>query len=195
MAAQEIRAGADGVPRCWWCGDDPLYTSYHDDEWGRPIHDEERFFGLLLLETFQAGLSWITILRKRETFRAAFADFDAEKIAAFDDDDRTRLMGDAGIIRNRQKIDAAIKNAAATLRLRDEADGLAALCWSYAPGPRTRRLRGDVDEIPAFTDEAMALSKDLKKRGFSFVGPTVIYAHMQSAGLVDDHIEGCHVEV
>ena len=170
--------------RCGWAGSDPLYISYHDEEWGRPLHGDDALYGLLTLEGFQAGLAWITILRKREAFRAAFADFEIAKVAAFGETDVERLLGDAGIVRHRGKIEAAIGNARAALEL---PDGLDAFVWSFAPPPRPRPVAG----IPAKTPESEALSKALKARGFRFVGPTIVYAFMQSAGLVDDHLAGC----
>jgi DNA-3-methyladenine glycosylase I len=172
--------------RCWWGSSSPEYIAYHDDEWGRPVRDSRALFEKLSLEAFQSGLSWITILRKRENFRAAFAGFDVERVAAFGADDVARLMADAGIVRNRAKIDATIANARAAAAL-----DLAELVWSFAPEPRPRpRTRAD---IPALTPESTALSKALKKRGFRFVGPTTAYAMMQACGLVDDHIAGCVV--
>ena len=170
--------------RCGWAGSDPLYIAYHDEEWGRPLHGDDPLYGLLTLEGFQAGLAWITILRKREAFRAAFADFEIAKVAAFGETDVERLLGDAGIVRHRGKIEAAIGNARAALEL---PDGLDAFVWSFAPPPRPRPVSG----IPAKTPESEALSKALHKRGFRFVGPTIVYAFMQSAGLVDDHLAGC----
>ena len=170
--------------RCGWAGSDPLYIAYHDEEWGRPLHGDDALYGLLTLEGFQAGLAWITILRKREAFRAAFADFEIAKVAAFGEADVERLLGDAGIVRHRGKIEAAIGNARAALEL---PDGLDAFVWSFAPPARRR----PVSDIPAKTPESEALSKALKKRGFRFVGPTIVYAFMQSAGLVDDHLAGC----
>jgi DNA-3-methyladenine glycosylase I len=169
--------------RCWWATSMP---EYHDEEWGRPVRDDRALFEKLCLEAFQSGLSWSTILRKRENFRAAFAGFEIARVAAFGEDDVARLMADAGIIRNRAKIEAAIANARA-------ADGLdlTELLWSFAPDPRPRpRTRA---EVPAVTPESTAMAKALKKRGFRFVGPTTAYALMQACGLVDDHIEGCLV--
>jgi DNA-3-methyladenine glycosylase I len=172
--------------RCWWGSSTPEYIAYHDDEWGRPVRDSRALFEKLSLEAFQSGLSWITILRKRENFRAAFARFEVERVAAFGEEDVARLMADAGIVRNRAKIDATIANARAAVDL-----DLAELVWSFAPEPRARpRKPGD---IPALTAESTALSKALKKRGFRFVGPTTVYAMMQACGLVDDHIAGCLV--
>ena len=184
-----VVVGEDGVARCWWCGDDPLYRSYHDFEWGRPLRGDDALFELLSLEGFQAGLSWLTILRKREGFRRAFAGFSLPAVARFDERDVERLLGDGGIVRHRGKIEATIGNAAAALEVEG---GLTELVWSFAPPRRPGRLsaRG---EIPDLTPEAAALSKELKRRGFRFVGPTTVYAFMQSAGLVDDHLVGCHV--
>ena len=172
--------------RCWWAGSDPLYVAYHDEEWGRPLHGDDALFGLLTLEGFQAGLAWITILRKRDAFHAAFAGFRISAVAAFDEADVERLLSDSGIVRHRGKIEAAIGNARAALEL---PEGLDALVWSYAPAPRPRpRARAG---IPARTPESEALSKELRRHGFRFVGPTTVYAFMQSAGLVDDHLAGC----
>jgi DNA-3-methyladenine glycosylase I len=180
------------VMRCRWAESDPLYVTYHDQEWGRPLRGDDTLFEMLSLEGFQAGLSWLTILRKRETFRSAFAGFRIAKVAAFDDRDVERLMGDAGIVRNRAKIEATIGNAQAALELGN--GGLTELLWSFAPPPRKRRLRS-LAEIPDETPESKALSKDLKRHGFRFVGPTTVYAFMQSAGMVDDHLAGCEIVV
>jgi DNA-3-methyladenine glycosylase I len=181
--------GEDGVPRCAWAGSTPDYLAYHDTEWGVPVHGERALYERLTLEAFQSGLAWITILRKREGFRAAFAGFDPEVVARFDDEDRARLMADTGIVRNRLKIDAAIRNAAAVLALR-EAGGLDELVWSHAPAhhvpPQTTA------DFRATSAESVALAKALKKAGFVFVGPTTMYAAMQACGLVDDHLAGCH---
>jgi DNA-3-methyladenine glycosylase I len=172
--------------RCWWGASAPEYVRYHDEEWGRPVRDDRALFEKLSLEAFQSGLSWLTILRKREAFRAAFARFEIERVAAFGDDDVARLMADAGIVRNRAKIEATIANARAAADL-----ALAELLWSFAPDPRPRpRTPAD---IPAATPESTAMAKELKKLGFRFVGPTTAYALMQACGLVDDHIEGCLV--
>jgi DNA-3-methyladenine glycosylase I len=172
--------------RCWWGSSTPEYVAYHDEEWGRPVRDGRRLFEKLCLESFQSGLSWLTILRKRENFRAAFAGFEIERVAAFGDADRERLLADAGIVRNRAKIDATIANARAALDV-----DLSELLWSFAPEPRPRPRT--VADIPASTPESKAMAKELKKRGFRFVGPTTAYALMQACGLVDDHIEGCLV--
>ena len=177
--------------RCWWHGNDPEYLRYHDEEWGRPVHDDVRLFEKVCLEGFQAGLSWLTILRKRENFRAAFAGFNAEKVARFTQKDVERLLGDAGIIRHRGKIEATINNAKCTCDVVDAYGSLAAYFWRFEPDHhQTPRVKAD---IPPVTDESKALSKDLKKRGFKFVGPTTMYAHMQAMGMVNDHLHGCHV--
>ena len=183
--------GADGVARCAWGASTPDYERYHDTEWGRPVHGDSAIFERLTLEAFQSGLSWLTILRKRESFRAAFGRFDISVIAAYDDSDRARLLADAGIVRNRAKIDATITNARASLDLLDaEGEGaLDRLFWSFAPGPRSRPAR--LADIAATTSESQALSRELKRRGFAFVGPTTMYAAMQAMGLVDDHVVGC----
>jgi DNA-3-methyladenine glycosylase I len=183
--------GADGVERCWWCGDDPLYVSYHDEEWGRPLHDERTLFELLCLEGFQAGLSWITILRKRVAFREAFEGFDPEVVARFGEREVERLLADPGIVRHRGKISATIANAEAVVAMHHEGTSLEQLVWSHAPAPRKRPLRSRA-EIPAETPESAALAKALRGRGMRFVGPTTVYAFMQSAGLADDHLAGCH---
>jgi DNA-3-methyladenine glycosylase I len=185
-----LLTGDDGRTRCWWCGDDPLYVAYHDDEWGRPTTDEREQFELLCLEGAQAGLSWITILRKREGYRRAFDGFDPEVIADWGEDDVERLLADPGIVRNRLKIRSVIGNARALVAMHEAGESLSDLVWSYAPPPRARPL-SPADEIPATTPEAEVLSKALKQRGFRFVGPTIVYAHMQSAGVVDDHLAGC----
>lgn len=184
--------GADGVSRCWWSGDDPAYRAYHDHEWGRPLRDEQALFELLCLEGFQAGLSWITILRKRPGFRAAFAGFDAAAVASFGEDDVDRLLADAGIVRHRGKITATIANARALLAMARAGTSLSEIVWSYAPAPRLRPLRS-ISEIPDKTPESVALARVLQRQwGMRFVGPTTVYAFMQSAGLVDDHLVGCH---
>jgi DNA-3-methyladenine glycosylase I len=172
--------------RCWWGSSTPEYIAYHDEEWGRPVRDSRALFEKLSLEAFQSGLSWITILRKRENFRAAFAGFDVERIAAFGEADVARLMADEGIVRNRLKIDATINNARAALDV-----DLAELVWAFAPDPRPRPPTPA--DVPALTPESTALAKELKKRGFRFLGPTTVYAMMQACGLVDDHIAGCLV--
>jgi DNA-3-methyladenine glycosylase I len=182
-------SGADGLTRCAWAGSTPDYAVYHDTEWGVPVHGEQALYERLTLEAFQSGLSWLTILRKREAFRAAFAGFDAEVVARFGEQDRERLMADAGIVRNRLKVDAAIRNATAVLALR-ERGGLDAFMWSHAPVEH--RQPRSVEDLRATSPESIALAKGLKKAGFVFVGPTTMYAAMQACGLVDDHLAGCH---
>jgi DNA-3-methyladenine glycosylase I len=187
--AMDLVIGADGLARCGWGGGTPDYVAYHDQEWGRPLRGDDALYERLTLEAFQSGLSWLTILRKREAFRAAFDKFHIETVATYDETDVARLLGNPGIVRNRAKVEAALINARAALEL---PDGLAALLWSYAPAPRSARPRSFA-EIPALTPESTALAKDLKKRGFRFVGPTTAYALMQATGMVDDHLAGCHV--
>ncbi len=183
----DVRTGPDGVARCAWVGDDGEYRRYHDEEWGMPLHGDRALFEKMSLEGFQAGLSWITILRKRPRFREVFAGFEPEAVAAFADADVERLMGDAGIIRNRAKILATISNARIVL---DLAPGeLDAFLWSFAPA--SHRRPSTFADVPATTAESDAMSKALKKRGFRFVGSTTMYALMQSAGMVDDHVDGC----
>ena len=176
--------------RCHWAGEDPLYVAYHDAEWGVPVHDDRVLFEFLTLEGFQAGLSWITILRKREAFRKAFDRFDARKIALYGDRDRARLMKNEGIVRNRAKIAAASQNAKAFLDVRRERGSFAAYAWEFVGG-RPIRNRFRDGEVPAETEESRALSKDLRRRGFNFVGPTICYAFMQATGMVNDHVVGC----
>jgi DNA-3-methyladenine glycosylase I len=186
------------VTRCAWVPEgDPLYLAYHDEEWGVPLHDDRHLFELLVLEGAQAGLSWSTILRKREGYRAAFAGFDADVVARFGESDVERLLTDAGIVRNRLKIESAIANAQATLAVREELGSLDALLWSFVGGePLVNRWRS-LGDIPAETEESRAMSKELKRRGFRFVGPTICYAFMQAAGLINDHVVDCfrHDEV
>ena len=181
--------GEDGLARCPWAAGDPVNRAYHDTEWGRPISGEAAWFERLTLEAFQSGLSWLTILNKRENFRAAFAGFEADTVAAYDGADRERLLADAGIVRNRLKIDAAITNAAATVALREHG-GLEQLIQGYRPrhhpAPRT------TEEVATTSPESIALSKELKRRGFVFVGPTTMYPLMEATGVVDDHLVGCH---
>ncbi|MBF6466416.1 DNA-3-methyladenine glycosylase I [Nocardia beijingensis] len=178
----------DGLIRCAWPLDSQLYRDYHDYEWGKPLHGDDALFERLCLEAFQSGLSWLTILRKRPAFRAAFAGFSIERVAEFGDDDVARLLADAGIVRNRSKIDAAIANARVA---RDLDIGLDELLWSFAPPPRPRPRSGS--DVPAITPESVALAKELKRRGFRFVGPTTAYALMQATGMVDDHLADCWV--
>ncbi len=182
--------GADGRRRCWWPGDDETYLAYHDAEWGRPVTDDNRLFEKLCLEGFQSGLSWLTILRKRANFRAAFGGFDIATVSAFGTGDIERLVGDAGIVRHRGKIVSAIKNAGRATEVIDEFGTLAAYLWSWEPAVSEPPPSGK-DSLPATTPESAALAKDLKRRGWSFVGPTTVYAFMQSMGLVNDHLEGC----
>jgi DNA-3-methyladenine glycosylase I len=183
-----VLVGADGVTRCAWAGSAPEYLAYHDEEWGTELHGDQALFERMSLEGFQAGLSWITILRRRATFRAAFAGFDIAAVAAFDDTDVTRLMADPGIIRNAAKVDATISNARVAAELvRDRPGALDELLWGFAPPPRTAAP----EVVPAITPESTTASKALKKLGFRFVGPTTIYALMQATGMVDDHAPGC----
>jgi DNA-3-methyladenine glycosylase I len=189
-----VELAADGLARCWWCGDDALYQHYHDTEWGRPVGDDRRLFEKLCLEGFQAGLSWLTILRKRDAFRRAFDDFEFEAVARFDERRVAGLMADAGIVRNRAKIEATINNARRCSELVEEVGSLAAYVWRFEPDARSRPSTVDraalleMDRSPA----SAALSRDLRRRGWSFVGPTTAYAFMQAMGLVNDHLEGCH---
>ena len=194
VTASAAPSAGDDLVRCPWAGAAADYRRYHDEEWGVPLHGDRAVFEKLSLEAFQSGLSWITILRRREGFRAAFAGFDPAAVAAFDDADRERLLADTGIIRNRLKIDATIANARALLAL-EEADGpdaLDRLLWSFAPEPRPESARpARLGDVPATTPESTALAKALRAAGFRFVGPTTVYALMQSGGLVDDHLVGC----
>ncbi|MDP2318403.1 MAG: DNA-3-methyladenine glycosylase I [Acidobacteriota bacterium] len=193
MSTPDLVAGADGRRRCWWPGADPLYVAYHDREWGRPVVDDHRLFEKLCLEGFQSGLSWLTILRKREHFRAAFRGFDPAVVARFKERDVDRLLQDAGIVRHRGKITSTINNAQRALDLIGEYGSLAAYVWQWEPAARERPARVDRTSIPATTPTSIALSKDLKKRGWTFVGPTTVYAFMQAMGLVNDHLRGCAV--
>lgn len=179
------------MKRCDWCGNDPLYMKYHDEEWGKLFEDDQLMFEFLLLETFQAGLSWITILRKRENFRVAFDQFDPEIIAKYDDRKVEQLMQDAGIIRNRQKINAAITNAKLVLEMKANGIGLAAYFWNWVDGKPIINHPKEIKDVPATSTLSDAISKDLKKRGFKFVGSTVIYAHLQATGIVNDHLVDC----
>jgi DNA-3-methyladenine glycosylase I len=184
----ELVIGSDGLARCAWGASTPDYVVYHDTEWGRPVRTDDGLYERMTLEAFQSGLSWLTILRKRDSFRAAFASFDIDRVAQFGDKDIERLLGDAGIVRNRAKINAAIANARAAA---DLPDGLAALLWSYAPTGR-RKGPKSYAELPTITPESTAMAKDLKRRGFRFVGPTTAYALMQATGMVNDHLVGCY---
>ena len=182
----------DGRPRCGWHGTDPLYLAYHDEEWGVPEYDDRALFEKLILDGFQAGLSWITILRKRDTFRAAFADFNPERIARFSQADVERLMGDTGIVRNRAKINATIGNAKAWLDFQEAGPGFSNYLWDYVDGAPIQTRHADWRKAPAETGISKALSKDLKSRGFKFCGPTIVYAFMQAVGMVNDHDTGCY---
>jgi DNA-3-methyladenine glycosylase I len=181
-------------PRCWWCGDDALYVRYHDEEWGRPVTDDTRLFEKICLEGFQAGLSWITILRKRENFRKGFDQFDLKKISRYTEKDIARLLKDEGIVRHRGKIESVINNAARAIELQKEFGSLAAYFWSWESKIDERPKIFDAPTLKAMGKSATsaAISKDLKKRGWSFVGPTTIYAFMQAMGMVNDHVEDCH---
>ena len=183
----ELTRGEDGVARCWWGSEPEIYRSYHDDEWGRAVTDDSKLFEKICLEGFQAGLSWLTILRKRENFRAGFAGFDSSAVSAFGENEVSTLLEDAGIVRHQGKIRSTINNAARAIDLTDECGSLAAYFWSWAedeqPAPTT---------LDPTTPTSTAISKDLKKRGWSFVGPTTVYAFMQAMGLVNDHLDGCH---
>ncbi|MFP5505952.1 MAG: DNA-3-methyladenine glycosylase I [Gammaproteobacteria bacterium] len=178
-------------PRCAWCGTDPLYVRYHDEEWGVPVHDDRRHFEFLTLEGAQAGLSWITILRKRENYREAFAGFDPERVARFGKRDVERLLKNPGIVRNRLKVEGAVKNARAFLAVQEAFDGFDRYVWRFVGGKPIRNRWTQMKEVPATSAESDALSKDLKKRGFTFVGPTIVYAHMQAIGMVNDHVVDC----
>ena len=187
-----LAAGPDGRPRCRWATSAPEYVAYHDDEWGRPVRDDRGLYEKMSLEAFQSGLSWLTILRKRETFRSAFAGFEIDRVAAFGSGDTKRLLADAGIVRNRAKIDATIANARAAVELRESGESLSELLWSFAPSLNRPAPRNFAD-VPSTTDESTALARELKRRGFRFVGPTTAYALMQACGLVNDHLADCAV--
>lgn len=193
-AVSDLVRGSDGRHRCRWGASTPDYETYHDREWGRPVVDDIRIYEKLCLEGFQSGLSWLTILRKREGFRSAFAAFDPAAVARFGDRDVERLLADASIVRHRGKIEATIANARATLAAQNEVGSLGALVWSFEPKGRSRRRApGAMSDVAASTDESTALSKELLRRGFRFVGPTTCYAAMQSLGLVNDHLARCYV--
>jgi DNA-3-methyladenine glycosylase I len=185
------------LKRCAWCGSDPLYVAYHDEQWGVPEHDDRRLFEMLILEGAQAGLSWLTILRKRENYRKAFAGFDPEKIACYGEADINRLLGDPGIVRNRLKIEAAIRNARGVLRIRETHGSFANFIWRYVDDVPQQNHWQALRDIPAATPVSAALSKDLKKLGCNFVGPTICYAFMQAVGMVNDHTTDCfrHAEL
>lgn len=193
MKSESTIVGPDGRKRCFWAGPAPDYLAYHDDEWGRPVTDDRRLFEKLCLEGFQSGLSWLTILRKREAFRKAFARFDFEKIARFAKRDVARLLADASIVRHRGKIEATINNAKRACDIVEEHGSLAAFVWRFEPAPSTRPARITREALMALTasPESKALSRELKRKGFAFVGPTTVYAFMQAMGLVNDHLDGC----
>jgi DNA-3-methyladenine glycosylase I len=186
MVEPRIEIGPDGLGRCWWGLSPPEYAAYHDDEWGRPVDDDRRLFEKLILEGFQSGLSWLTILRKREAFRSAFCGFDYETVASFSGDDVERLLGDAGIVRHRGKIESTINNARRAMELVDEFGSLGGFFWSFETEPAPPVLEPT-------TSESKAMAKELKRRGFSYVGPTTAYAFMQAMGIVNDHLVGCAV--
>ena len=181
----------DEIIRCGWCGEDPLYVQYHDKDWGVPIYEDQLLFAKLILDGAQAGLSWITILRKRENYWQAFDQFDPEKIARYDDDKVAELLGNPGIVRNRQKIQSAIKNAQAFLDIVEKEESFSQFLWQFVDGRAIQNYWQTMAEIPAQTKESEAMSKALKKRGFSFVGPTIVYAFMQATGFVNDHVVEC----
>lgn len=186
-----ILEGSDGLRRCWWCGNAQDYRDYHDLEWGRPVHDDRKLFEKLMLESFQSGLSWLTILRKRDGFRRAFLDFDFHRVARFGEADVERLLLDAGIVRHRKKIESTINNARRAVEIVTAGSTLAEFFWAYADSPEERSRLIRKKDIVSQTPASVRLSKDLKKRGWSFVGPTTVYSFMQAAGLVNDHLEGC----
>jgi DNA-3-methyladenine glycosylase I len=191
-ASRTVSVGPDGVVRCaWGVEGDPLYRAYHDEEWGRPSRDERHLFEMLVLEGAQAGLSWSTILKKRGGYRRAFAAFDPAVVAEFGDDDVARLLGDAGIVRNRLKVESAVVNARAVLTLRGSGGSFVDLLWGFVGGVPFDRRATNLGALPSETAESLAMSRELKRRGFRFVGPTVCYAFMQAAGLLNDHIVGC----
>ncbi len=189
-----LRDPSTGISRCAWSGSDPLYCAYHDDEWGRPVDDDHRLFEKICLEGFQSGLAWITILRKRDAFRDAFDGFEFDRVARFDQTDVRRLLGNAGIVRHRGKIEAAIGNAVRARELADEFGSLAAYFWGFAPRSSSTDLPAPWSEVRqrVTSPEAIELARDLKRRGWRFVGPTTVYAFMQSMGMVNDHVAGCH---
>jgi DNA-3-methyladenine glycosylase I len=193
--ARGLFADDAGLLRCAWCRSTEAYRHYHDHEWGFPVSDDRRLFEKLCLEGFQAGLSWLTILNKRDAFRVGFANFEAEHVARFKEADVTRLLADAGIVRHRGKIESTLNNAKRVIELRAEFGSLAAYAWGFEPAPASRPKRVDMAALTAMTtsQESIAMSKDLKKRGWSFVGPTTVYAFMQAMGVVNDHLDGCHV--
>jgi DNA-3-methyladenine glycosylase I len=193
LSARGLVTGEDGRPRCWWGASAPDYADYHDREWGRPVTDDQGLFERLTLEAFQSGLSWLTILRKRPGFRAAFAGFDPDRVAAFGDADVERLLNDAGIVRNRLKIEAALANARAVRAMHERGESLSELLWSFA-APASGEAPQTVDDLPAgFTPDSKKLAAELKQRGFRFVGPTTVYSTLEACGIVNDHLAGCFV--
>jgi DNA-3-methyladenine glycosylase I len=177
--------------RCPWCGTDPLYVRYHDEEWGKPVHDDQKHFECLTLESAQAGLSWITILRKRENYRLAYADFEVQRVASFTDEDVERLLADSGIVRNRRKIEASINNAKQFIKLQEEFGSFDSYIWSFVNDAPILNTWNRLEDVPVTTELSERLSKDLKRRGFKFLGPTTVYAHLQATGLVNDHLTSC----
>ena len=180
--------------RCAWCEKDDLYRDYHDNEWGKPVYDDDKLFEFLILETFQAGLSWYTILKKRENFRSAFANFDYNIVAVFDDYEVEKLLKNTGIIRNRLKIKGTIANANAFLKVREEYGSFSKYIWNFVDGKPIQNNRKSLKDVPSTTPLSDKISKDLKKRGFKFIGSTVMYAHMQATGMVNDHVEDCFIK-
>jgi DNA-3-methyladenine glycosylase I len=197
VAVRSAQARPNMKKRCEWCGADPLYVTYHDDEWGMPVHDDRLLFEFLILEGAQAGLSWLTILKKRENYRKAFHAFDCERIARYTAADVARLLSDAGIVRNRLKIESAVRNARGVLDIREEYGSLDAYLWRYVGGTPRQNTWTSMSELPVKTDESDRMSRDLKKRGFNFVGSTICYAFMQAVGMVNDHTTDCfrHEEI
>jgi DNA-3-methyladenine glycosylase I len=191
VATKGVEPGPDGKPRCWWCLGSEDNLAYHDDEWGRPLHGETELFERLTLEAFQSGLSWLTILRKRQNFRRAFDGFDVERIAAYRAKEVKRLLSDAGIVRNRMKIEATITNAKAARELHANGETLDELIWSFAPDSDSRPVPRTLADLEATSPESKALAKQLKRRGFIFVGPTTSYSTMEAIGVVNDHLAGC----
>jgi DNA-3-methyladenine glycosylase I len=190
-ADRAVEPGPDGKPRCWWCLGSEDLLAYHDEEWGRPLHGERELYERLTLEAFQSGLSWLTILRKRENFRRAFDDFEIQKVAEYGSKDVRRLLGDAGIVRNRKKIEAAITNAQAAREMHSNGETLDELIWGFAADENSRPIPKTLADLEPTTPESKELAKELKKRGFVFVGPTTVYATMEAIGVVNDHLEGC----
>jgi DNA-3-methyladenine glycosylase I len=189
----EARRHSDGKLRCAWCSEDPVYVAYHDEEWGRPVRDDRHLFEMLCLEGAQAGLSWITVLRKRDHYRRAFDDFDAHKMARYDAAKRRRLLADPGIIRNKLKVNAFVENAKALLEMKASKPSFSDYIWQFTDGKVLRRRPLTLSQIPAFNELSDAMSRDLKKRGFRFVGSTICYAFMQAVGIVDEHQRNCWV--